>query len=74
MPASRAPATLRRSPAKRDEWSEPCVNGGVYFNRLHCMADVFSSARGLWPSEIERRPPWQTVCGIEIACIDERAR
>jgi len=30
----RAPATLRRPPAKRDEWSNPCVNGAVHFNRL----------------------------------------
>ena len=53
----RAPATLRRPPAKRDECSEPCVNGAAYFNRSDCMPDVLSSARGLEPTETERRPP-----------------
>jgi hypothetical protein len=70
----RAPATVRRPTAWRDEWSEPCGNGAVYFNRLRCMADVLSSAREPWPTEIECRPLWQRVCGIKMACIDERAR
>ena len=70
----RAPATVRRPPAKRDERPEPCANEAVYCNRLFGMADVLSSARGPWPTKIERRPPWQRVCGMKIACIDERAR
>jgi len=70
----RAPATVRRPPAKRGRWPEPCVTGAVYFNRLLGVADVLSSARGPRSTEIERMPPWQTVCGIKIACIDERAR
>ena len=70
----RAPATLRRPPAKRDEWSEPRVNEATHLSGLHCMADVLSSVRGPWPTEIERGPLWQRVCGIKIACIDERAR
>ena len=67
-----APATLHRPPAMRGGWSEPRVKEPMHFNRLHCMADVLSSAREPRPTAIERRPPWQRVCGIEIACIDER--
>lgn len=70
----RAPATLPRLPAKRDVWSKSCVNGAVYFNRLRCMADVPCSVRRPWPTEIERGPPWQRVCGRKMACMNERAR
>ena len=70
----RAPATLRRPPAMRGAWSEPRVNEAMHFNRWRDMADVLSAAREPRPTSIERGPPWQRVCGIEIACIDERAR
>ena len=70
----RAPATFRRPPAMRGGWSEPRVNEAMHFDRSHCMADVLSAAREPRPTAIERRPPWQRVCGIETACIDERAR
>ena len=73
-PLRRAPETLRRPPAKRDEWSKPRVNGAVYFNRLRCLADVLLSVRGPWPTEIECRPSWQRVFGMKMACINERAR
>ena len=41
----RAPATLRRPPAMRGGWSEPCVNGAVHFNRLRCMDEPISGLR-----------------------------